>query len=76
MERESADERVPHVFGVKRSTVSEFRVLEVATNSVVIQIAEGSDYAIGNGKVSWTGDIGTGEGLGNRNVRLTWKDTY
>jgi len=48
------------VFDLKRPTVSEFRVLEVAENSVDIRVAEGSTYEIKNGKFGWTGDIGSG----------------
>jgi hypothetical protein len=48
------------VFDLKRPTVSEFRVLGVTTNRAVIQIAEGSDYAVENGKFVWKGDWGTG----------------
>ena len=48
------------VFDLKRPTVSEFRVLSAEPDSAVIQIAEGSDYAIENGKFTWTGDIGSG----------------
>jgi hypothetical protein len=91
------------VFDLKRPTISEFRVQEVQPNSAVIQIAEGSTYAIENGKFQWTGDWGAGglglqeaipaegkawrraewngfataekiEDLGNRKVRLTWKE--
>jgi hypothetical protein len=47
-------------FDLDRPTVSEFRVLEVEPNAVVIQIAEGSTYAIEKGKFSWTGDLGPG----------------
>ncbi len=43
---------------LKRSTISEFRVLETTPGSAIIQIAETSDYAIENGKFSWTGDWG------------------
>ncbi len=47
-------------FDLKRPTVSEYRVLEVAENSVVIQVAEGSTYQIKDGRFDWTGDIGGG----------------
>ncbi len=47
-------------FDLKRPTVSEFRVIEVEPNSVVIQVAEGSNYAINHGAFSWVGDIGPG----------------
>lgn len=47
-------------FDLKRPTVSEFRVMETGTNSVVIQIAEGSTYAITDGRFAWTGDLGPG----------------
>lgn len=48
------------VFDLKRPTVSEFRVLEVGASNAVIQVAEGSDYAIENGKFYWKGDWGPG----------------
>ncbi|MCW1926382.1 right-handed parallel beta-helix repeat-containing protein [Luteolibacter arcticus] len=47
-------------FDLKRPTVSEFRVEEVAADSAVIRIAEGSTFAIDGGKFRWTGDIGSG----------------
>ncbi len=47
-------------FDLKRPTVSEFRVTEVASNSVVIQVVEGSTWEIENGKFAWTGDLGSG----------------
>lgn len=47
-------------FDLKRPTVSEYRVLETSGNSAVIQVAEGSDYAVENGKLTWKGDIGPG----------------
>ena len=47
-------------FNFERPTVSEFRVLETGTNSVVIQVAEGSWYQIIKGKFAWTGDLGPG----------------
>jgi len=51
------------VFDLKRPTVSEFRVLEVGPIHAVIQVAEGSDYAVENGTFAWTGDLGTGRCL-------------
>jgi parallel beta-helix repeat protein len=48
------------VFDLKRPTVSEFRVVEVSGTSAVIQIAEGSDYAVENGKFVWKGDWNAG----------------
>jgi hypothetical protein len=45
---------------LKRPTVSEFRVADVASDSVVIHIAERSTYEIKDGKFSWTGDLGPG----------------
>ena len=48
------------VFDLKRPTVSEFRVIETSPAQAVIQIAEGSDYAIENGKFLWRGDWGPG----------------
>jgi hypothetical protein len=47
-------------FDLKRPTVSEFRVLEAGPNEVTIRIAEGSTYAINNGRFAWTGDLGPG----------------
>jgi hypothetical protein len=47
-------------FDMVRPTVSEFRVLEAGTNSVVIQMAEGSSFAITQGRLAWTGDVGSG----------------
>lgn len=46
------------VFDLKRPTVSEFRVIEGEPGSSVIQIAEGSTYALEDGEFTWTGDIG------------------
>jgi hypothetical protein len=48
------------VFDLKRPTVSEFRVLETGPAHVVIQVAEGSEYAVQNGKFRWRGDWGPG----------------
>ena len=48
------------VFDLKRPTVSEFRALEVGPSHAVIQIAEGSDYSIKDGKMTWQGDWGPG----------------
>jgi hypothetical protein len=48
------------VFDLKRPTVSEFRVLETGPAMAVIQIAEGSDYAVENGRFHWRGDWGPG----------------
>jgi hypothetical protein len=48
------------VFDLKRPTVSEFRVLETGPTHAVIQVAEGSDYAVKNGKFLWQGDWGPG----------------
>ena len=47
------------VFDLKRPTVSEFRVLEAGPTHAVIQVAEGSDYALENGTFIWQGDWGT-----------------
>jgi len=47
------------VFDLKRPTVSEFRVLKAGANDAVIQVAEGSDYAVENGKFIWRGDWGS-----------------
>ena len=48
------------VFDLKRPTVSEFRVMDVGPTSAVLRIAEGSDYTIHDGTLSWTGDLGKG----------------
>jgi len=48
------------VFDLKRPTVSEFRVLEAGAAHAVIQVAEGSDYAVEKGKFLWQGDWGPG----------------
>ena len=48
------------VFDLKRPTVSEFRVLEAAGSNAVIQIADGSDYAVENGRFFWRGDWNPG----------------
>ena len=47
-------------FDLARPTVSEFRVLKVAGNTVEIRVAEGSSYKVEGGKFSWTGDLGGG----------------
>lgn len=43
---------------LKRTTVSEIRVLDVVQDKATIQVAEGSDYQIDNGKFQWIGDWG------------------
>ncbi len=48
------------VFDLKRPTVSEFRVLETGPTHAVIQVAEGSDHVVENGKFLWRGDWGPG----------------
>ena len=48
------------VLDLKRPTVSEFRVLETGPAHAVIQVAEGSDYLVENGKFHWQGDWGPG----------------
>jgi hypothetical protein len=48
------------VFDLKRPTVSEFRVLETGAAFAVIQVAEGSDYEVKDGKFLWRGDWGPG----------------
>ena len=48
------------VFDLKRPTVSEFRVMEVGTNTALLRIAEQSDYVIEGKKLRWTGDLGKG----------------
>jgi Right handed beta helix region len=41
---------------MKRTAVSEIRVLEAQDATVVIQVAEASDYQIENGRFLWRGD--------------------
>lgn len=48
------------VFDLKRPTVSEIRVLETGLSNAVIQVAEGSDYTVIDGKFCWRGDWGPG----------------
>ena len=48
------------VFDLKRPTVSEFRVLETGPTFAVIQVAEGSDHEIKDGRFFWRGDWGPG----------------
>jgi hypothetical protein len=48
------------VFDLKRPTVSEFRVLDAGPAHAVIQVAEGSDFEVVNGKFLWRGDWGPG----------------
>ncbi|MFN4944061.1 MAG: right-handed parallel beta-helix repeat-containing protein [Akkermansiaceae bacterium] len=48
------------VFDLKRPTVSEIRVLEAGAAYAVIQVAEGSDYSVEDGKFLWRGDWGPG----------------
>ncbi|MCF7972944.1 MAG: right-handed parallel beta-helix repeat-containing protein [Phycisphaerae bacterium] len=63
-------------FDLKRPTVSEFRVMAVEPNSVVVRIAEGSAYAIDQGVFSWTGDIGPGWTMvqqANLETRHAWR---
>lgn len=44
------------VLDMKRTAVSEFRVLEAQGSMATIQVAEGSDYKVENGKFLWRGD--------------------
>jgi Right handed beta helix region len=44
------------VLDMKRPSVSEIRVLEEEGPTLVVQVAEGSDYQIENGKFYWRGD--------------------
>lgn len=55
-------------FDLQRPTVSEFRALEVGTTSAVIQVAEGSDYLIRDGKFSWVGDEAIGMALAQQAI--------
>lgn len=58
---QSEDVTYSHLaFDLQRPTVSEFRVVEAGLNSVVVQIAEGSDYGVESGRFFWKGDIGSG----------------
>lgn len=47
-------------FDIRRPTVSEYRVVEVGENEVLIEIAEGCTYEIKDGRFGWTGDLGGG----------------
>jgi len=58
-------------FDLKHPSISEFRVLETAENSAVIQVAEGSGYAIKDGKFAWTNDFGIGFRLVQQAIRPT-----
>ena len=49
------------VFDLNRPTVSEFRALEVGPSHAVIKIADGSEYAVENGKFVWKGDWNPGD---------------
>lgn len=60
-------------FDMVRPTVSEFRVLESNANSVLIQVAEGSTYAIENGQFAWTGDLGPGWTMAQEAIPETGK---
>jgi hypothetical protein len=48
------------VFDLKRPTVSEFRVLSTGPSQAVIQVAEGSDHVVEDGRFRWRGDWGPG----------------
>lgn len=47
-------------FDLKRPTVSEFRVESATPAEAVIRVAEGSTFAIRDGRFEWTGDLGPG----------------
>lgn len=55
-------------FDLKRPTVSEFRVIESGPSVAEIEIAEGSDYAVENGRFLWKGDWGQGRLLAQEAV--------
>ncbi len=44
------------VLDMKRTAVSEIRVLEAQNSMVLFQVAEGSDYEVKSGKFFWRGD--------------------
>lgn len=44
------------VLDMKRTAVSEIRVLEARDPTVTFQVAEGSDYQVENGRFLWRGD--------------------
>jgi hypothetical protein len=44
------------VIDMKRTAVSEIRVLEAQDSMATIQVAEGSDYQVENGRFFWRGD--------------------
>lgn len=48
------------VFDLKRPTVSEFRVMAGKPGQSEIRLAEGSTVDFKNGKLSWSGDLGSG----------------
>ena len=48
------------VFDLKRPTVSEFRALEVGPSHALIEVAEGSEYAVENAKFVWKGEWNPG----------------
>lgn len=51
------------IFDLKRPTVSEFRVVATTENSSDIVIADGSTAELRDGKLVWTGDLGSGQAL-------------
>lgn len=57
------------VFDMKRTAVSEIRVLEAQDSTATIQVAEGSDYQVEDGKFLWRGDW-LGGGLLTQEVDL------
>jgi hypothetical protein len=44
------------VIDMKRTAVSEIRVLEAENSNLVFQVAEGSDYQVKDGRFLWRGD--------------------
>ena len=51
------------VFDLERPTVVEFKVLERSEHQVTLAVAQGSEYELADGALSWRNDLGFGEGL-------------
>jgi len=58
------------VLDMKRTAVSEFRVLETKGSTAIFEVAEGSDYQVENGKFLWQGDWLRGGGMLTQEVDL------
>lgn len=67
------------VFDLKRPTVSEFRVTASGDNWSDIVIAEGSTCELRDGRLHWTGDVGSGEPLMQQAIPSegrSWRTRY